>query len=205
MIGYTKINLKEMSEMIEPEKLQKIISDFSCPYNKDVEYFFHEKALEFSRQGLASTFLVFASYKGKPVLVGYFSLTTKYFHIGMGKGLLSSKLRKRIKRFLTILDENSRIGIVTAPLIAQLGKNYADSRNELITGEELLKIACDTVQEGQRILGGKIVYLECEDVPSLLRFYTDNGFCQFGRRMLDGDETDKLKGNYLLQMLKFLT
>ena len=47
MIGYTKINLKEMSEMIEPEKLQKIISDFSCPYNKDVEYFFMKRLSSF--------------------------------------------------------------------------------------------------------------------------------------------------------------
>ena len=43
MMGYTKVNLRDMSEMIEPEQLEKIISDFSCPYNIDVEEFLRER------------------------------------------------------------------------------------------------------------------------------------------------------------------
>ena len=60
------------------------------------------------------------------------------------------------------------------------------------------------MREAQQILGGKIVYLECEDVPALRRFYEDNGFSDFGKRMLEGDERDKMQGQYLIQMLKYL-
>ena len=53
-------------------------------------------------------------------------------------------------------------------------------------------------------MGGKLVYLECEDVPSLIRFYEKNGFYNFGYRLLNGDEQEKIKGKYLIQMLKYL-
>lgn len=189
---------------MEPEQLAAILSSFSCPYNRDVEDFLHSKATEFSRQRIASVYLVFASYREELVLVGYFALTQKYFHIDLSKhGSISSNLRRRIRKFATY-DDVLRKYIVTAPLIGQLGKNYAEGRNELIRGDELLSIACDTVREAQQILGGKIVYLECEDVPALRRFYEDNGFSDFGKRMLEGDERDKMQGQYLIQMLKYL-
>ena len=52
-------------------------------------------------------------------------------------------------------------------------------------------------------LGGKFVYLECEDKPFLIEFYSRNGFCAFDRRRLDRDETG-LDGDYLIQMLKYI-
>lgn len=74
----------------------------------------------------------------------------------------------------------------------------------MITGDELLKLACDKVQEIQKNIGGKIVYLECEDTVKLVGFYQDNGFYNFGKRTLEHDETDVMSGQYLIQMLKYL-
>ena len=54
---------------------------------------------------------------------------------------------------------------MSTPLIAQLGKNYQHGYNTLITGDELLKLACDKVKEIQLSLGGRFVYL---DVNALL-------------------------------------
>ena len=93
---------------------------------------------------------------------------------------------------------------MSAPLIGQLGKNFANSYNTLISGDELLKLALDKVKKMQEIVGGKIVYLECEDKPRLIDFYSENGFVNFGKRMLDRDETDTLSGEYLIQMLKYM-
>lgn len=203
MLGYLILNLHDISEKIGLEKLESIVSDFSCPYNKDVEEFLQMKAIEFAKQQISSTYLVFASYQDAPVLVGYFALTQKYFHIDLSKhGGLSSNLRHRIRKFATY-DEELKKYIITAPLIGQLGKNYANGYDALITGDELLGIACETIRQAQRILGGKLVYLECEDTPSLLHFYESNGFVNFGKRELDGDERDKMKGQYLVQMLRY--
>ena len=102
----------------------------------------------------------------------------------------------------TVFQVGANAYLYGTRFVNYLTKNYG--YDKLITGDELLQIACDTVKEGQRILGGKLVYLECEDVPSLIRFYEENGFCSFGKRELDGDERDKMKGQYLIQMLKYL-
>ena len=93
--------------------------------------------------------------------------------------------------------------IVPAPLIAQLGKNYADGNNYLISGDDLLQMATNKVKEIQNEIGGRFVYLECEEKEKLLSFYRRNGFTPFGRRKLDRDETD-LEGEYLIQLLKYL-
>jgi len=89
-------------------------------------------------------------------------------------------------------------------LIAQLGKNYADGCDKLIKGADLLQMACDEVRTAQRIIGGKMVYLECEDTPKLIDFYTSNGFREFSRRPLDKDEEDSFNAKHLVQMLKYL-
>jgi len=54
------------------------------------------------------------------------------------------------------------------------------------------------------MIGGRIVYLECEDKSHLIQFYESNGFVSFGQRPLDRDETEVLSGKYLIQMLKYL-
>lgn len=74
----------------------------------------------------------------------------------------------------------------------------------MITGDEILKMAFDKINEVQLIAGGSFVYIECEDVQKLKEFYLRNGFIEFGKRMLDNDERDDLSGDYLIQMVKYL-
>ena len=204
MMGYNVINLRDALKTEYSDKIISFMQGYSCPYNHDVEDFLHNKAQIFSEQRIASVYLVFASYRQEYVLVGYYALAQKYFHADLkAKGRLSSRLRSRLRRF-TNIDAELGKAIITSPLIGQLGKNYANGYDKLITGDELLKLACDTVREAQRLLGGRVVYLECEDVPSLVKFYERNGFVNFGNRILDGDEKDVLSGDYLIQMLKYL-
>ena len=94
--------------------------------------------------------------------------------------------------------------MISAPLIGQLGKNFTNEYNKLIPGDVLLKLATDKVRAIQAVLGGKFVYLECEDKAPLLDFYGSNGFVTFGKRDLDRDERDLQAGQYLVQLLKYL-
>lgn len=200
MIGYKIVNLKMMLEEVGEELTKKLLSNFSCPLNEDVETFLKQKAISFSMQGFSQTHLVFTSYKGNPELVGYFCLANK--HITVQSSKLSKSLRKRISKF-SVLDRNIDAYCLATPLIAQLGKNYYNNLNTLITGDELLKIACEKVSHIQMEVGGKFTYLECEDKPKLIQFYTSNGFVEFDRRPLDRDET-MIHGDYLVQMLKYI-
>lgn len=204
MSGYIGINLRDIlqDEQLGESTAKRVISQFSCPQNPDVEHFLKNVAIEFSKQSISSTYLVMASYKNEYVLVGYFTLANKVFCIE--KDALPSKIwRRRMAKFGQF-DQTIQRYTISAPLIGQLGKNYANSYNNLISGDELLKLALDKVHEMQRIVGGKLVYLECENKPFLLDFYSSNGFVNFGTRKLDRDETDKLSGESLVQMLKYL-
>lgn len=200
MTGFKIVNLKLMLEELGEERTKELLSNFSCPMNEDVETFLRQKAIEFSKQGLSQTHLVFASFQGKPELAGYFCLANKYITVKSDK--LTSTLRKRIAKF-SIFDPAIRAYCLSTPLIAQLGKNYTNGMDRLISGDELLKIACEKVANIQMDLGGKFVYLECEDKPVLIDFYASNGFCVFDRRTLDRDETG-IEGDYLVQMLKYI-
>ena len=93
---------------------------------------------------------------------------------------------------------------LSAPLIAQLGKNYTKGYNKLITGDELLNIACKKVSQIQMDLGGRYVYIECDDIPALVNFYARNGFVEFDKRQLEKDEIDLFTCKYLIQMLKYI-
>lgn len=200
-VGYKQASLKEMVEQFGEDKVKDILSDFSCPKNSDVEKFIKYKAIEFAKQGIAQTHLIFSQYKKEIRLIGYFTLTIKQFCVS--RKSVSSNLRKRLNRFGTY-DENLKRYSISAPLIAQLGKNFTDKLNELITGDELLKFACNKIKLIQNDIGGKITYLECEDNLKLIEFYSSNGFVNFGKRQLDWDEKEDFCGQYLIQMLKYL-
>ena len=173
MNGFVIVNLLELLNQYGDEYVKNILSDFSCPQNKDVENFLLVKAVEFARQGYSQTHLVFASYKEKPVLVGYFTLANKYIAIKSSSRVISKNMQRRLSKFGQY-NEVTKSYYISALLIGQLGKNA--NYDNIITGGELLRLACETVKEAQNIVGGKFVYLECEDKDRLKEFYKTNGF-----------------------------
>lgn len=201
-MGYNIISLEKMCDSIGETKTKELILDFECNINRDVEMFLKEKAIEFFKQGIAQTFIVTTSFRNKQVIVGYFALSNKTTQIK--KSFLSKGMRKRLSRFASNASINSDF-TVSLPLIGQIGKNYKNNYNDLISGDILLKLACDKVKQVQGILGGRFVFLECEDKSKLKNFYESNGFVHFGNRNLDKDERENNSGEYLLQMLRDLS
>lgn len=204
MSGYIGVNLKDMlnEDYLGESATKSVLSSFSCPLNLDVEHFLKHTAIEFSKQSISSTYLIMASYKQEYVLCGYFTLANKVFCIDKSS-LPNKKWRSRMSKFGQF-DKSIDKYTISAPLIGQLGKNYTNGYDKLITGDELLKLALDKVRQMQYIVGGKIVYLECEQKDKLIEFYESNGFVNFGLRALDRDETDRLSGESLVQMLKYV-
>ena len=202
MAGYSILSLSDIIDEKGEDFCREILSFFSCPPNPDVEKFLTKRsAIDFAKQSIAQTFLVYASYRGKNVLCGYFTIANKY--IVVGSHSVSKTTARRLRKFAmpNISDDNL---VIMAPLIAQLGKNYTNDYRKLITGDELLKMAIDKVSAAQRIIGGKVVYVECEDIDILKKFYEDNGFVIFGKRRLDKEERGEMNGSHLIQLLKYL-
>lgn len=69
--GFWQSNLRDLLAELGEERTSEILSAFECPLNPDVQSFLREKAILFSKHGYASTYLVFASYQGSVVLIGY--------------------------------------------------------------------------------------------------------------------------------------
>lgn len=202
MAGYSILSLSDIIDEKGEDFCREILSFFSCPPNPDVEKFLTKRsAIDFAKQSIAQTFLVYASYRGKNVLCGYFTIANKY--IVVGSHSVSKTTARRLRKFAmpNISDDNL---VIMAPLIAQLGKNYMNDYRKLITGDELLKMAIDKVSAAQRIIGGKVVYVECEDIDILKKFYEDNGIVIFGKRRLDKEERGEMNGSHLIQLLKYL-
>lgn len=201
MTEFQKISLIDALNASGESAVQKALSSFSSPQNNDIENFLKNNAIPFARQNIAPTTLVYAYAENDWKLCGYFTLTIKT--IDIEKINVSSDLFKRVRKF-GAYDKEKQKCTIPVPLIAQLGKNYANDCNKLIKGSELLNLACDEVRKAQYIIGGKAVYLECEDTPNLTDFYYKNRFREFSRRKLDKDEQRNFKAQYLIQMLKYL-
>lgn len=108
-------------------------------------------------------------------LVGYFSLANKVTYVTRGE--MSKSLFSYISKF-GITDDTGGVN-VAMPLIAQLGKN---DNVKNVSGTDILELAISLIVIVQRIIGGRLVYLECENEPKLLDFYARNDFDIFGER-----------------------
>lgn len=75
-------------------------------------------------------------------------------------------------------------------MIAQFGRNYQDDILEPISGNELMDLAIDTLCLAQHIVGGGVIFLECEDQPKLLSFYENenNRYKRYGTRYSEKDD-----------------
>lgn len=199
---FVEIKLDDMIKHIGENDTKSILSNFSCPKNKDVEHFLKFNAIQFSKQQACKTNLVYWVADGYPTkeLIGYYTVAQKY--ISIPTDAASSRERSRLK-FLGTWNDKKKTYDISAPLIAQLGKNFTNGNDTLISGDDLLHLAMDKVRLIQNEIGGKFAYVECEDTNKLIEFYIRNGFKVFGKRNLDGDETD-LKGAYLVQLFTML-
>ena len=205
MSKFICINLLDVlnDDDLGEDAVKEILSSFVCPHNADVERFIRSSAVPYARQGIAATYIVMTTYEKKRVLIGYYTLASKTLSIH-DDAISGGRWRQRIKKYAQY-DPQTETYTMSTPLIGQLGKNYANGYDKLITGDELLELAIRKVREIQHSIGGRLVYLECEDNDKLIDFYEQNGFVDFGKRLLDRDETDAMKGEYLIQVVKYLS
>ncbi len=176
--------------------LVKLLSGFSCPKNPDVERFLKKSAVEFTKKNQSVTYLVFSKDNGE--MLGYFTLALKPLTI---RGETVSNTTKRKLLRVSELDEGSDTYTMSAYLIAQLGKNYADGREKEITGKDLIELAWIMIEKTQYMFGGMVTFLEAENEEKLLSFYRNNRFSQFDTRQTTAGKDEP---HELVQLLRLL-
>jgi hypothetical protein len=76
---YIVINIRRYLNSVDSKlgenRLFQVLSGFSCPKNPDVEHFFKNSSIEFTKKNQSVTYLIFVS--GTMELVGYFTLALK--------------------------------------------------------------------------------------------------------------------------------
>jgi len=151
-----------------------------------------EKSILFEKLGRSRTFFIFndENEEGDFKIIAYFTLGLQVLKVP--EELFSGRKTKHFDGFSS-KRRGSKITEFPTILIGQLGKN--DIYKESITGVEVMQYCLATLLEGQARLGGRIVMLECRDVPHLIELYKDFGFQKLEK---DYEEDE------LIQMIKIL-
>ncbi len=176
--------------MSDEGKAQKLISFFVCQKDLDVENFLKEKAVLFEKLGKSRTYFIFDEDDDEFKILAYFTLAIQVLKVP--EDLLSGRKTKIFDGF-SPKARGIKITEFPAILIGQLGKN--DLTQECISGFEVMEYCLATLLEGQARLGGRIIMLECKDIPALINLYERFGFQKLEKEYVEGE---------LIQMFKIL-
>ena len=145
---YNVTNLDSLYEALGEKRILEILNEFECNKNIEVEKFLKEKAITLSKQGISKTYIVTTLIGEKNVIVGYFSIANKMTKIK--RDFFGGRTKRRFERFAET-SKNTNTYFAYLPLIGQLGKNFYNNYNQYITGDILLRLACNQVREIQKM------------------------------------------------------
>ncbi len=186
---YSIENILDIEKKVGEEELILNLSDFSCNANEDIQDFLHLRAIDFAKKRISITYLVLDDETGK--LLGFFTLAHKVLNVP-AEGM-SNTIKRRMDRYAR-LDKEKNSYLVSAFLLAQLGKNYALEKEERISGKALMGCVDSVLDEVQYRIGGGVVYLDSVDNKHLVHFYEDvSGYRKIAERVSDSNETKFLQ------------
>ena len=166
VLGHIAVPLSKFIDRPNGEaELHAFVDEYSCPLNPDVENFLAHTAITNQRIGISRTNLVYAITDVGRVLVGYYSLALQVLDLDR---ITSKSLRRKITGF----KRENKLGAVVY-LIGQMGKNYHNGADRLISGQDLFRLAMRDILMAQKIIGGRIVVVECKNDDKLRNFYED--------------------------------
>lgn len=155
------LSLSEMIESYGQDVVYSILQSFRSVYDSATESFLKEKAVDMEIRDLSRTYLAFS--KEDESILGYITISIKCMRVP-DENLLSGKTKKS-------MNIDSRTNIVQSFLIGQLSRSVNAPKG---LGGDLLDIAFDKLNQAKRIVGCRIVRLDCHD--ELIPYYMSHGF-----------------------------
>lgn len=125
--------------MKEGNELLELLSSFSCKKDKDIEYFLHNRAIEFEKLSKARTYLVMdqEQLKNKEkhlIIYGYVSIALKILSVAQD---MSNRMRKELDGFSAKI-RGEQISDFPCYLLGQLSKN-SNAKSEELSGKQLIR------------------------------------------------------------------
>lgn len=159
-----------LREGYTPDLFKDAFRRFSCQREADLETFLNNKAITYENTDFGKTYLIVDMDLLKE---GVFSIIA-YFAIAQKSVDLSVLSNKRKRKVLGDYPGRDGLNSVPAYLIGQIGRNDAYTSADL-TGEQLLKECYHAISMAARIVGGKLLVLECRECM-FSNFYEKQGF-----------------------------
>ncbi len=176
--------LKEIIESLNDKaSVEEVLSRFNAVESSskaEVEDFLHHDAYRMELDGQSVTYLITndeAMSRGDTVIDGYFTIAVKTFQF-------SGDISKRTRRKLS----GKKDSYVPAYLIGQLAKGVSAGKGD---GKAYLQTAIGYIKAAINIVGGRLVYLDCND--ELVEYYEKNEF-----KFLQKNEESGLNQMYLV-------
>ena len=187
--GFYCLSIFELMDDYDKEGICRLLSDFKCTQNSEIEKFLHNNSYDFSVKYQAITYLIYSNETDN--IVGYFSLSVKPIIIKSDN--LSNRTLNKILRMSDFDEENKTVN-PAAYLIAQLGKNDGADINI----DAIFEIIDIVVSKIQKSCGGVVEFLESENEEKLVNMYHNKGFKTFNIRKSKSGEDRKLVQMYRL-------
>lgn len=152
------------------EKIENSFRKFSCRREEDLENFLVQKAIPYEKTDYGKTYLLVDKEKldaGEFVILAYFALAQRSVDI-------SGLSNKRKRKILGEYPGRDSIKSVSAFLIGQLGRCDEYTKEDL-SGQHILNECYHAISLAARIVGGKIIVLECRE-HMFSKFYEAQGF-----------------------------
>lgn len=169
-------------ENAKEDRVEKILSSFSCAQDHDIESFLRQRATKFEKLYKSRTYLVVDQdqlLSDQPVeltIYGYFSLALKVLAAPEN---LSNRQRLSLDGFSSKMN-NLPVSLFPCYLIGQLSRN-SNVPKDAISGDELINLACSIIDNSVDAVGGRIILVECHPNQKLINFYKHNGFSEIAR------------------------
>lgn len=170
MKSYVVVPLGEIIGKYDNKKIEDAFKKFSCQREEDLENFLIRKAITYEKSDFGKTYLCVDKEmlgKGKFIVLAYFALAQRSVDISD----LSNKKKRRV---LGDYPGRDKIKTVPAFLIGQLGRSD-DCPKEGLSGQQILNECYHAISLAARIVGGKLVVLECRE-HMFEKFYKNQGF-----------------------------
>lgn len=164
-------------------EIKRKLAEFRCSGDSDVETYLRRFAYTNEKSGVSRTYLAldYDRYTGDhllPPIVAYFTLSmTSTDYSGVDQEIK--------EELLGFVPKDVRRDHFSGYLLAQIGRSD-DYDHEKLNGADLLVEAEIKIADAMRLVGGRVVYLDCKNSNSLISLYKKNGYAV----LYEADEGD---------------